>query len=611
MSADSFLWLVPFGPMTATAVVLLLGRRVGRQWGLGLALAATVVSVCELYAAGRVLMGLPPLERHLEQVVFQWMSVGEFILQPSLRLDGLVLPVSGAILLVALAVQVYALSSQGSERWMENGVLAAGLGGAAVLVAFSDDLLGITAAAIGTSIAVYLMGRRFSEQALISPSRVALFSMACGDGALFAAAAIAYTCFGSTEPGFVVAEVERSFLAQPTAVLPFVGLIAFAVWVRAGLPPFHLWMRDTAGYPASAAALIQSVAVSGTSVYLVLRLRPLLDLAFPLPVVLAVVAALGALWSAVAAARSRSVRLALSHSTVSQNCFIMLAALLDAGLLAVCLLAAHAVGKALMWLSSAGLEPDEGKALAGGTSGLARAGALSVGAFWVGGIGLIGVSGAATLFALPQVLQAAVTGTPSQLVWWAIAVLGAGVTSCYACFLSLRLSDRRGAEVRGTGHQTPTVQRLALAILLLGGVGGVFFARPYCAGERLLLARLLEPKIVSPPPLVSSQLAGLLVGLVAVAVGAGALTAAAMWRRGYLPGAGPELGRGLAAVSARWGARLKSLPINLGDHVAGFLGDAVLGLEQGGGLMAFPDCSARAFALAVAIGLAFAVVLLR
>jgi len=89
------------------------------------------------------------------------------------------------------------------------------------------------------------------------------------------------------------------------------------------------------------------------------------------------------------------------------------------------------------------------------------------------------------------------------------------------------------------------------------------------------------------------------------------MLAVARWRRGYLPAPTAEPTGGPAFVSTPLGARLRSLPLNLGERAAAFLSNGVVSLGEGGGLLAFPDYSVLAFILALATGLAFAVVLLR
>ena len=614
MTIASFLWLIPSAPLLAWLAGEIFRARLGRRATLGLSIGAAVLSGLILCVAGRALLRVPPPQRVLEQVAFPWISVGEFIVQPQFRLDSLSLCVAGVLVLVALATHVFAVGHRAQGPWVEDSAISSGILGTALVAVTVDDLAVVAGAWIVLSLCVFVGNvlREAPRRAL--GARLGQFLLAWGDAALVIAAVIAFVNYGSTELNAAFRDAEASVTWKPTALVLLAAFVVAAVWIRAGLVPFHFWLKATARAPIGVNALVQSAALIGTATYMLVRCRPLLDYCPLLTSVLLGAACLSALWSACAAVRRRSIRLLLSDSSASQNAYILLATVAAGGPVGVPLLALHGISKALMWFSVGGLERDWGQAALPAERRLMSAAPLRTVAFSVGAAGVLAVPVAATYLGITRGAAGLSAGVFFHSFWWLLAFLGVAASAYYALFAPLALFFARRSPDEKGGPGLPAATTGALALVLIAGGAGALLAMPrFLESEAFSPIRL--PMFAAHPTAYLFGLAlsaRLLAALLALVVAVGVFAVLLVWRlRGPRP-AIPEEPPTVTTVTSPLAALLRALPAHFGDRAATFLSDVTLGLgESGGRFFGLAENSLLGLLLALALGLVLALVLLR
>ena len=94
------LWIIPALPLAAVALNLLLGDRLGKRGTTLLACGAVIAAFGFALRAVLHLTSLPEHERHLTEMAWQWMRVGDFSVNVSFLLD----PLSAIMVLVVTGV---------------------------------------------------------------------------------------------------------------------------------------------------------------------------------------------------------------------------------------------------------------------------------------------------------------------------------------------------------------------------------------------------------------------------------------------------------------------------------------------------------------------------
>jgi formate hydrogenlyase subunit 3/multisubunit Na+/H+ antiporter MnhD subunit len=288
-----------------------------------------------------------------------------------------------------------------------------------------------------TFAAVPLVSLDGRAETLAAALRYLLFALV-GSILYLAGAGLIYGDYGTLDIVLLAGQVRADPATCAAVALMTVGLLA-----KTALFPLHLWLPPAhAGAPAAASAVLSALVVKG-SFFIVVRLW--FDVLPGLPgwTAAQLVAALGAaaiLFGNLVALRQARLKLLIAYSTVAQIGYLFLmfplalgpgARIEHGGALTGGILQAmsHATAKAAMFMAAGLIYTALGHDRIAGLAGVGRALPVSVLAFALGGLALMGVppSGAYTAKAL--LVHAA--GESGQ--WWWELVLDAGgfLTSAY------------------------------------------------------------------------------------------------------------------------------------------------------------------------------------
>jgi NADH-quinone oxidoreductase subunit L len=362
--------LAAIGAAFLTSVLaLLLGRTVPRAVapigvvGAGVGwIASLAVVVADL--SGRL---------ELQTLVLAHVPTGGLAFDIAFRADGLSALVSLLVTSVALAVQVYSIDYlRGDARYPSYVCLVSLFTAAMLLVVAADDLLVLLVGWEVMGVCSYFLIGHHWELADARDSAVKAFLVTrLGDiGFLFGIFVVAVAA-GT----FRISEIQEAAVngdvTAGTATLATLLLLCGVVGKSAQFP-LHIWLPDAMAGPTPVSALIHAATMVAAGVFLVARLFAVFELAPSTLAVLAVIAAVTMVGSALAALAEEDIKRVLAWSTVSQLAY-MLAGLAAGGYTAgVLLLVAHGAFKALLFLCAGAAIHAVGSNLMSAMGGLRR-----------------------------------------------------------------------------------------------------------------------------------------------------------------------------------------------------------------------------------------------
>jgi formate hydrogenlyase subunit 3/multisubunit Na+/H+ antiporter MnhD subunit len=252
-------------------------------------------------------------------------------------------------------------------------------------------------------------------------------------------AVLLYGAYGTLDIPLLASRVRPEPVAWAAAALMTVGLLA-----KTALFPLHLWLPPAhAGAPAAASAVLSALVIKG-SFFLVVRLWfDVMPGVVTLPSA-QLLAALGAgaiLFGSVVALRQERLKLLIAYSTVAQIGYLFLmfplafdygtgeiqhGVALTGGLLQA---ASHATAKAAMFMVAGLIYTVLGHDRIAGLAGIARALPLTMLAFALGGVSLMGLPPSGAYLA-KKLLFDAVAETGQW--WWELVMqVGGFFTTSY------------------------------------------------------------------------------------------------------------------------------------------------------------------------------------
>jgi multicomponent Na+:H+ antiporter subunit D len=344
-------------------------------------------------------------------------------------------------------------------------------------VLLGDDLFNLYVAlellTFGAVPLVCLDGR---AETLTAALRYLLFAL-LGSVLYLLGVALLFGAYGTLDIVLLSERIRAEPASLVAAALMTTGLLA-----KTALFPLHLWLPPAhAGAPAAASAVLSSLVVKG-SFFLILRLwfdvmPALLNLAAAH--LLAALGAAAILFGSVLALRQSRLKMLIAYSTVAQIGYLFLMFPLIAGPQAMQagawtggLLQAisHACAKAAMFMAAGLVAQALGHDRIAGLGGIGRALPMTMFAFALAGLSLMGVPPSGGFIAKWLLLLAAVeTGQ----WWWAMVILAGGLlTGGYVYrVLSPALADTDGPQpalAPVARYREVVVLALALVSVALG-----------------------------------------------------------------------------------------------------------------------------------------------
>src|SRR6516165_429783 len=366
------------------------------------------------------------------------------------RADGLSAAMMIAAAVLVCGIGLFARSQFPSPRYAETRAplafwtLLLAVWGALNAVFVGGDLFNLyVALELLTFAAVPLVALDGRAETLAAALRYLLFAL-LGSILYLLGAVLLYGTYGTLDIVLLSGRIQAGPAAWGAISLMTVGLLA-----KAALYPFHLWLPPAhAGAPAPASAILSGLVVKAPF-FLVVRLWFDVTPKMPEPAAAQVLGILGTaaiLVGSLVALRQVRLKLLIAYSTVAQIGYLFLMFPLaikpemghpwhtTAWTGGVLQAISHAFAKAAMFLAAGLIAEALGHDRIEGLSGISRALPITVFAFAIGGVSLMGLPPSGGFVAKAMLLTAAVA---EGQWWWAVVVLVGGLLAGGYVFLVL------------------------------------------------------------------------------------------------------------------------------------------------------------------------------
>jgi len=351
----------------------------------------------------------------------------------NLYVDGLSLLMLLVTALVGLAISIYSSGYFNDDKAKHFWPLWMLLWGALNALYLSADIfnLYVTLELMGLA-AVALVALAGGADALAGAMRYLLVSL-LGSLCYLLGVALLYHNFGSLDIVILGQRMEPS-----PSVWAAVGLMTAGLLLKTALFPLHFWLPPAhASAPAPVSALLSALVVKA-SFYILLRLWlevfPVASASLEqsLGQLLGMLGVAAVLWGGVQALRQTRLKLLIAYSTVAQIGYLFLAFPLSSiiGWNAVLyMLLSHAVAKTAMFLAAGNIMFYCGHDRIVGLDQVAHRLPLTVSAFGLAGISLMGLPPSGGFVAKWLLLEAAIHS--GQWWWGIILIVGGLLTGAY------------------------------------------------------------------------------------------------------------------------------------------------------------------------------------
>ncbi|BDH08465.1 NADH-quinone oxidoreductase subunit L [Streptomyces seoulensis] len=493
---ENLIALLIAAPLLGAVVLLLGGRRldaVGHWVGTLLSTASFAIGLV-LFAG---LLGEDPEHRTWTQHLWNWISVGDFQADVTLRLDQLsmtfVLLITGVGSLIHLYSIGYMEHDERRRRFFGylNLFLAAML-----LLVLADNYLLLYVGWEGVGLASYLLiGFWQHKPSAATAAKKAFLVNRVGDVGLSIAIMLMFTTFGTFAFGPVLERAGDASEGRLTAI----GLmLLLAACGKSAQVPLQSWLGDAMEGPTPVSALIHAATMVTAGVYLIVRSAAIFNGAPDAQLVVTVVGGVTLLFGAIVGCAKDDIKKALAGSTMSQIGYMVLAAGLGpiGYVFAIMHLVTHGFFKAGLFLGAGSVMHGMNDEV-----DMRRYGALrkympiTFVTFGLGYLAIIGFPGLSGFFSKDKIIEAAFAkGGTEGWILGGVALLGAAITAFYMTRVMLMTffgekrwqPDAEGHEPHP--HESPKTMTIPMIVLAVGSVaGGAFFD----VGDRFL--HWLEP----------------------------------------------------------------------------------------------------------------------
>ncbi|MFE1269466.1 NADH-quinone oxidoreductase subunit L [Streptomyces sp. NPDC058758] len=492
MTTTTLAVLVPLLPFLGAAAGLAVGRAAPgfvRPLAVLPTLAAAVLAVLVAVRQG----GNTVIEAATELT-----PTGSVPITLGVHIDGFAALVAVLVGVVASCVQIYSTGYLREDpRYASYAALVSLFTAAMLLVVYSGDLMVLLVGWEVMGICSYfLVGHYWETPEARSASLKAFLVTKLGDVpflfGLFALAADA----GTFRIDGILSTVASGGLDHPT---PVALLLLAGVAGKSAQFPLHTWLPDAMAGPTPVSALIHAATMVAAGIYFVARLLPVFAASAAAMTVLAVMAAVTMVGSALAALAQDDIKRVLAYSTIGQLGYMAGALAVGDRGAAVFHLLSHAAFKALLFLAAGAVIHAAGT---NSLTAMSRTGGLAKripDAYWTMTVALLALAAIppfAGFFSKEAVLVAAEhtalgdrPGVPAGAGWTVLVagLLTALLTAAYALRLWLRAFRGRGPAAPDHGRQ-PIAMTGVLWVLAVPSLGfglGAFVLDDWFDGEAL------------------------------------------------------------------------------------------------------------------------------
>jgi NADH-quinone oxidoreductase subunit L len=444
--------------------------------------AAGVASFLQYHQGG---VAVPAL--HLAN----WISVGQFTPDWSLRQDTLSLVMVAMVTVVSALIHIYSAGYMAHDKTVPRFFAYLSLFTFAMLMLVTaNNLLQLFFGWEGVGLVSYLLIGYWYERPTANAAAIKAFIVnRVGDIGFAIGIALTYFIFHTISFDQIFAAVSAhtadrySLFGTPFPALEVAAILLFIGAMGKSAQIFlHTWLADAMEGPTPVSALIHAATMVAAGVFMVVRISPLLNATPGAMEFITVIGASTALFAGTVGCVQNDIKRIIAYSTCSQLGYMFLAAGVGAYPVAIFHLIDHAFFKALLFLAAGSVihamsdEQDVRK-----MGGLARKLPVTWLVMLMGALALAGIPPFSGYYSKDAILAAAYAAhTPVGTYGWICGVVTAGLTAFYISrlfLLTFHGKSRVEPHVAAHVHESPWVMLGPLVVLAFGALCSGFLLR--------------------------------------------------------------------------------------------------------------------------------------
>jgi NADH-quinone oxidoreductase subunit L len=493
----SHLWIILALPLAGAAINGLLGKRWPKSAVNSVAIGSVSLAFLAVAELVREFSQLSAAQIPYVGDYFTWIVAGPFRVDFSLQVDQLTVVMLLTVSFVGMLIHIYSTGYMAHEGGYYRFFSYLNLFMFFMLtLVLAANLIVMFVGWEGVGLCSYLLiGFWFLKKSAADAGKKAFITTRIGDFGFTVGILFVFATFSSVDFQTIFKSVAANPVAEGTLTTICILLFTGAIGKSAQLP-LYVWLPDAMEGPTPVSALIHAATMVTAGVYMVARMNPLFSRAPVAMLVVAIVGAITAFYSATIGLMQTDIKKVLAYSTVSQLGYMFLGCGVGVYAAGIFHLMTHAFFKGLLFLCAGsvihamGGEQDMMK-----MGGLRKKIPITYWTMLIATLAIAGIPGFAGFFSKDEILEAAQSGPHANLTLWVLGVAGAALTSFYMfrlIFLTF-FGKPRYDEHQVHVHESPKSMTVPLMILAFCSIFGGWFAIKHLVGGPDYFENFLHP----------------------------------------------------------------------------------------------------------------------
>ena len=469
-------WLILLFPLVGFIFLSWYGNQISKILVGSIGCGVVGASFLSSLVALSNLLFLPAEERVGKvQVLYQWISSGNFKLDLAILVDPLSVFMFLIVTGVGFVIHIYSIGYMHDDPEYARffSYLNLFIFSMLVLVAAADFFFLIVGWALVGLASYLLIGFYKEKTSAVLAARKAFVMNVIGDVGMVIAAFVIFESFGTLNFIEVFAAAPETFRVNDDQILLITLLLLVGAFAKSAQLPLHTWLPDAMEGPTPVSALIHAATMVTAGVYLIARCHVLYELA---PFTMYLIAAIGVLTAIFAGTMGMlqyDIKRVIAYSTMSQLGYMFLAMGIGVYSLGMFHLMTHAFFKALLFLAAGSvIHAMDGEQDIRKMGGLRKVMPLTHGTFLIGALALAGFPLTSGYFSKEAIILSSYHEDMGNFIFWAIALITAGMTAFYIfrVYFSTFIGETKSPDAHP--HESPTTMVLPLIVLAVFALGG-------------------------------------------------------------------------------------------------------------------------------------------
>jgi len=477
------LGLIPLCPLIAFAILILVGRRLGKL--------SSAVSLLALAGSLTLsLIGFHQLRTLHQQLhwVWNWLPFGNNAIRLGLQMDPLSATMCLVVTIIGWLIMLYSVGYMGEDPRFSRFFAYLSLFFTAMLtLVLADNLLLLYIGWEGVGLCSYLLiSFWFERPAAANAGKKAFLTTRIGDLGLLAGILLMVRVTGDLSFSDLPAKANAlGSWAPVVALLIFWGAVG-----KSAQFPLHVWLPDAMEGPTPVSALIHAATMVAAGIYLVARTLPLFLTSATSMLAVATIGGITSFFAATIACTQTDLKRVLAYSTLSQLGFMMMGLGCGSAFAGMFHLVTHAWFKALLFLGAGSVIHVVHHQEITRMGGLWRSMPVTAATFTLGAVTMAGVPPFSGFWSKEEILMNVARFSPANFPTAGTLFLAVGLgTSLLTAFYITRavlltfFGTSRAAAGHGHDahppHESPFVMTGPLLLLCAGALGIGWIGTPW------------------------------------------------------------------------------------------------------------------------------------